>query len=706
MTKKLYAICRCTRLKTWEDVAEAARHNGRDQRERSTIEGRPAPHEFVDRGGLSVVAHGKKLLAQCGIKVAPGQVIATEYMITASPEWFKGKERSDCEEWINCSLDFIRKRHPRGMLSAKLHLDESTPHLHVICLPLYEDIVRKRGARPKTPEAVARRAMEEALAPKVWRLSYDRVMGKSRYALRDMQDQYHRHVQHLGLARGEDTVGQNKRHTPLKELRRQLEERERELDHIGFEQEQRMLALQRAEDELAFRTREFVMQANQLEAEHRSLLADRTSFEAKQEQILADLHRREASLAEAERTRREQQAALDRLNADIRWRDASVSAHASEVERDQALLDAREADLVKRTAALRQAEVDTAAQLDLLMRHVADRAHPRRTTEQLALTQVERTVASQPWHAAINGLRDLVHRTALARQRTAERLRQMRKRIQALVQRERTVATSERTLAVREASIGKREQELDVLLAGVETQRSQAAKLDASAREQIRDIASRREELEKKEAGLRAERAALLADRAALVGRAAEISILQGGIDDARRKLAADREELQRRANELVRDRNAFEKRSSEALESLIELNTKQAEIEAERDRLIIKRRINRAENATINDAIHGQLRVFIENEELVIFGPNGFTPLLIEGRPPSRETLSIMKVIIKLRDSERNVIESAEKLDALTDEIEALRPEMKKIIDVQRNLISAAKNIKFNFSDKDAKGL
>ncbi|QDH35352.1 plasmid recombination protein [Porphyrobacter sp. YT40] len=706
MTKKLYAICRCTRLKTWEDVAEAARHNGRDQRERSTIEGRPAPHEFVDRRGLSVVAHGKKLMSQCGITVAPGQVIAVEYMITASPEWFKGKERSECEEWINCSLEFIRKRHPRGMLSAKLHLDESTPHLHVICLPLYEDIVRKRGARPKTPEAVARRAMEEALAPKVWRLSYDRVMGKSRYALRDMQDQYHRHVQHLGLARGEDTVGQNKRHTPLKEFRQQLEERERELDHIGFEQEQRTLALRRAEDELAFRIREFARQVGEIEEERRSLLAYRTDLETERKLLLADLQRREEAIAIAEVKQREELAALDRSRADLLRRDAAVAAKAGEVERDRARLDQREADLVRRTSTIRQAEVETAAQLQLLLRHAADRETPRRTTEQLASTEVERNVARQPWPAAINGLRDLLQRTALARRRMAERLLRMRKRLRSLVQRERTVAISERALALRETTLGDRERKLDGLLAAAETQKRQAATLDASAREQMREIASRRQELGKKEAGLQAERAALLADRAALDGRAAEISIIQGDIDTARRKLTANREGLQRRTDELARDRKALEKLSSEALKSLIQLNTKQAEVEAERDRLSIKRRISKAENGIINDAIQGKISLASHSGKFFVQKSSGWTTLLIDGRLPSQNTSNILSIIINLRRAEREIVKSAEKLQSVADEIEALRPDMNQTIEIQRNIISAAKNVRFNFLDHDHNGI
>ncbi|WP_285711110.1 plasmid recombination protein [Erythrobacter oryzae] len=700
MTKKHYAICRCTRLKTWNDVAKAVRHNDRDQRERSTIEGRPAPREFVDRGGLSAVAYGKKMLAQCGIKAAEGQVVAVEYMITASPEWFHGKDPKEYSDWINSSLKFINDRHPRGVLSAKLHLDESTPHLHVICMPLYEDIVRKRGARPKTPEAVARRAMEEALAPKVWRLSYDRVMGNSRYALRDMQDQYHRHVQHLGLARGEDTVGQNKRHIPLKELRRQLEERERELDHIGFEQEQRTLALQRAEDELAFRTREFARQVGEIEDERRSLLAYRTDLETERKLLLADLQRRQEAVAIAEMKQREELAAIDRSRADLLRRDAAAEAKANEVERDRAQLDQREADLVRRTSAIRRAEVETAAQLQLLLRHAADRETPRRTTEQLASTEVERNVARQPWPVAINGLRDLLQRTALARRRMAERLLRMRKRLRSLVQRERTVEISERALATRETALGRRERELDGLLTGAETQRRQAAMLDASAREQIRDIASRRKDLEKKEAGLQAERAALLADRAALDGRAAEISVIQGAIDEARRKLTADREGLESRANELARDRAAFEKQSSEALKSLDELNWKNQLIDTENNRLSTMRKIYKAENAIINDAINDKLRLGKKNGKIFVRGSDGCTPLMIEGRAPSNQTSKILNIIINLRHAERNLIDSAQKLRSASDEIEALRPDMKKIIDVQRNMISAATNISFNSSE------
>lgn len=61
---------------------------------------------------------------------------ALEYVVTASPEAF---EKIDAKAYFEASLRFLQARHGTDrIVSAVVHLDESTPHMHVIAVPVYE----------------------------------------------------------------------------------------------------------------------------------------------------------------------------------------------------------------------------------------------------------------------------------------------------------------------------------------------------------------------------------------------------------------------------------------------------------------------------------------------------------------------------------------------------------------------------------------
>ena len=62
--------------------------------------------------------------------------VAIEYMITASPEAMARLSKQEQEQYFAESLNFVEARHgTRNRLSAVLHLDETTPHLHVLVFP-------------------------------------------------------------------------------------------------------------------------------------------------------------------------------------------------------------------------------------------------------------------------------------------------------------------------------------------------------------------------------------------------------------------------------------------------------------------------------------------------------------------------------------------------------------------------------------------
>lgn len=62
--------------------------------------------------------------------------VAIEYMITASPEAMARLSKQELERYFAECLSFVEARHGVGnRLSAVLHLDETTPHLHMLVFP-------------------------------------------------------------------------------------------------------------------------------------------------------------------------------------------------------------------------------------------------------------------------------------------------------------------------------------------------------------------------------------------------------------------------------------------------------------------------------------------------------------------------------------------------------------------------------------------
>lgn len=115
-------------------------------------------------------------------KIRKNAVLANEIICTASPEFFRPSEprlfgRYDDEtvfEWCSATLDYLTRSYGLKIVSVVLHLDETTPHIHAVIVPLDE-----RG-----------------------RLNAREVIGGPA-GCRRMQDQYAAAVSHLGLRRGE-----------------------------------------------------------------------------------------------------------------------------------------------------------------------------------------------------------------------------------------------------------------------------------------------------------------------------------------------------------------------------------------------------------------------------------------------------------------------------------------------------------------------
>jgi hypothetical protein len=78
---------------------------------------------------------------ESGKTIRKDAVIAIEYLLTASPEFFKEKSRAQREgklkSWCDKQIEYLKKKHgAENILCAYLHMDETTPHIEVYVLPI------------------------------------------------------------------------------------------------------------------------------------------------------------------------------------------------------------------------------------------------------------------------------------------------------------------------------------------------------------------------------------------------------------------------------------------------------------------------------------------------------------------------------------------------------------------------------------------
>ena len=85
-------------------------------------------------------AEAEKQIAAAGCRTRSDSVRVVEALVTASPEFFKGKKKSEFKAYFTEALDFIQKYQSKDtIISAVVHMDEKTPHMHLCFVPLTED---------------------------------------------------------------------------------------------------------------------------------------------------------------------------------------------------------------------------------------------------------------------------------------------------------------------------------------------------------------------------------------------------------------------------------------------------------------------------------------------------------------------------------------------------------------------------------------
>ena len=85
-------------------------------------------------------AEAERQIKDAGCRTRSDSVRVVEALVTATPEFFKGKKKDEIKAYFREALDFIREHQDqKTIISAVVHMDEKTPHMHLSFVPLTED---------------------------------------------------------------------------------------------------------------------------------------------------------------------------------------------------------------------------------------------------------------------------------------------------------------------------------------------------------------------------------------------------------------------------------------------------------------------------------------------------------------------------------------------------------------------------------------
>lgn len=188
---------RMEKLKSRASLVGALRHNHRD-----IVPANADPERVKDNdlqgSAKDALAKYTDLLPK---KVRKNAVHAIEIVLTASPEWFENASQEDIGKFANLSRLWCARHFKRqNELSIVMHMDEKTPHIHAIYMPLLDG---KLNAR--------------------------RIIGGDKKRMKELQDDFFECVgKELGMERGVNR--EHVQHTKVSEFSRVMKTQKEALD--------------------------------------------------------------------------------------------------------------------------------------------------------------------------------------------------------------------------------------------------------------------------------------------------------------------------------------------------------------------------------------------------------------------------------------------------------------------------------------------
>lgn len=143
MSKPQFAILRFAKYKG----PEIGRIEAHDERKKESYASNPDIDVSRSKYNFHLVtpersyrAEAERQIDESGCRTRSDSVRMVEALVTASPDFFKGKKRSEIRAFFEYALNFMKQEQdPKTYISAVVHMDEKTPHMHFSFVPLTPD---------------------------------------------------------------------------------------------------------------------------------------------------------------------------------------------------------------------------------------------------------------------------------------------------------------------------------------------------------------------------------------------------------------------------------------------------------------------------------------------------------------------------------------------------------------------------------------
>lgn len=193
-----FGILRIRKIYGKQELMKTANHNDRKEgivnadRDGEVI-------RFLGGGNtLDEAVFGR--LEKLRVKYSDGDCLGVEFMMSASPEYFRDKvelagewDKEKAEDFKNVCKKFLIDIYGDNMVHGVYHLDESTPHIHAVMTPVYDGKL------------------------------YPYKFFGTKEQMVELQDEFGKAVEVLGLQRG--LHGSKARHVDIKEYYRAVNEK-------------------------------------------------------------------------------------------------------------------------------------------------------------------------------------------------------------------------------------------------------------------------------------------------------------------------------------------------------------------------------------------------------------------------------------------------------------------------------------------------
>lgn len=133
-----FAIMRAKKLKTMANVTASLNHCYRERETMNADAERTPDNEH--RAAESTAEATTKLKAILPSKRRKDAVLAIEYVLTASPEWWVTASGAEQQQFFDASEKWLADKYgQQNIITATIHRDETSPHLSAFVAPVTQD---------------------------------------------------------------------------------------------------------------------------------------------------------------------------------------------------------------------------------------------------------------------------------------------------------------------------------------------------------------------------------------------------------------------------------------------------------------------------------------------------------------------------------------------------------------------------------------